>query len=866
MKNGLIFFLFCFCLGSNIMAQSTISGLVRNNEKIIENAVISVLNKSTRQLLGYTFTNNMGMFSLSLKENSDSVILKVSMMSFQTYEKLIINKNQNLNIALIISEFILKETLVKSPPLRKFGDTLHYSVEFFKDASSKVLVDVLKKLPGIEVKPSGQIVYNNLPINKFYIEGLDLLGGRYSLATENMNIDAVRSVEIFENHQPIRLLDSLKFSDEAALNIVLKKKTVRTGTGLIGMGGSPFIGSLKANPMVFNPRIQSLIGLQINNTGQNLGSQLIDHTTNNVQNKSYLQLQNIITPLISEERYFNNRSILGSLNLLLKLKNNYELKLNTEIQAQKLESEGYNNTLFIISENQTIGLNEIIQNKENESHTKISMVVHKNTSKKYFNNTLNFYLNSESGLGLVINNEKLKQNLNIDNLNFQNVFKNFLLVNKKLYNLQLSFGRLRDSEVLNLSPYQVVNTLADKTTQLVMKNKCFLNGEIGTNVKVKNKIIEFSSGFSFSNTNISSKVTYKLDGKTISAGLDFMNNFTNLDNLAFLKSSILFNVRGWKINFISPISIVHVSVNNKLNIKQTNVEKIIFEPKVELNFSINEFFQLKFGLVRDVSFGQGSQLNDAYIIHNYRQIKSYSNAVLESINYKLSGGIYYKNLRNYTFAHLILSHSISRKNLLFTNKINEQGFIEGNALEIYNTSANTINRLYLSKFSKTLKSTFSFSNLLWLGISPTIINQNEINVTSLQNTLKFDINNNFYKWLILDYGFRANIFKSTVFGLKTPKTIIKNIDFALKIIPKKTWYIQTYVESFVNKSTNSRNLFTDFSVRKSFSKSNIDIEFLCKNILNNKIITNSTISNFSVLESGFMLRPRQFLANISFRY
>ena len=45
------------------------------------------------------------------------------------------------------------------------------------------LQDALKKVPGIEVEDNGGIKYNGKSISNFYINGMDLLGGKYNLAT-----------------------------------------------------------------------------------------------------------------------------------------------------------------------------------------------------------------------------------------------------------------------------------------------------------------------------------------------------------------------------------------------------------------------------------------------------------------------------------------------------------------------------------------------------------------------------------------------------------------------------------------------------------------------------------------------------------
>lgn len=98
----------------------------------------------------------------------------------------------------------LKEVAVKPSAIWKRNDTINYSVAELKSAQDRTIGDLLKKLPGVEVSKSGAISYNGKPINKFYIEGLDLLESKYSIATNNLPVDEVSTVQLLENHQFIK--------------------------------------------------------------------------------------------------------------------------------------------------------------------------------------------------------------------------------------------------------------------------------------------------------------------------------------------------------------------------------------------------------------------------------------------------------------------------------------------------------------------------------------------------------------------------------------------------------------------------------------------------------------------------------------
>ena len=72
-------------------------------------------------------------------------------------------------------------------------------------------------------KENGEIQYDGKSISNFYIEGMDLMGGKYGLATKSLPQDDVATVEVMKHHQPIRVLDDFTYSDDNAINIKMKQ-------------------------------------------------------------------------------------------------------------------------------------------------------------------------------------------------------------------------------------------------------------------------------------------------------------------------------------------------------------------------------------------------------------------------------------------------------------------------------------------------------------------------------------------------------------------------------------------------------------------------------------------------------------------
>ena len=128
----------------------------------------------------------------------------------------------------------LKEVTVKSDPLRQKGErlrvgehssgiTLSHNLASFLGKGDVTLEDGLKRLPGVDVSQNGGISYMGKPISQFNIEGMDLLGGKYNLATRNIPADYVTQVEIVRNHHSRRVEKDVP-SNEVSMNIKLSNK------------------------------------------------------------------------------------------------------------------------------------------------------------------------------------------------------------------------------------------------------------------------------------------------------------------------------------------------------------------------------------------------------------------------------------------------------------------------------------------------------------------------------------------------------------------------------------------------------------------------------------------------------------------
>ena len=118
---------------------------------------------------------------------------------------------------------------------------MRYDLAQFASSKDVHIKDVLKKLPGVDVDENGQVKYKGKAIDHYFVEGMDVTGGRYNQINNNLSAKAVKSAEIMENYQSVKALKGKINSDEVALNLKLDpERHVTNGitNGTLGTGWS----------------------------------------------------------------------------------------------------------------------------------------------------------------------------------------------------------------------------------------------------------------------------------------------------------------------------------------------------------------------------------------------------------------------------------------------------------------------------------------------------------------------------------------------------------------------------------------------------------------------------------------------------
>ncbi|MFQ9996077.1 MAG: hypothetical protein ACLRV7_03265, partial [Hoylesella buccalis] len=274
-----------------------------------------------------------GAYQLTLTTDAKQLIITAETIGYEKAKREIKNISQKCDFILKEKTTALKEVVVKAPAIYQRGDTLSYNLASYIGKNDYTLKDALKKLPGIEVEDKGSIKYLGKEISNFYIDNMDLLGGRYNIATTNIPASLVSTVQVLSNHQAVKAKKDV-FSDNVAINVKMSNKAKFKPIGSYGVSlgaGKHTLYEVNGAGMLFMSNFQMLASLKAGNINQ---FALTDGTNHFAKREKSSTVSNLLEnlsaskPPIDVDRYASPTDRLVSFNLLKKIQKDVTLKGN----------------------------------------------------------------------------------------------------------------------------------------------------------------------------------------------------------------------------------------------------------------------------------------------------------------------------------------------------------------------------------------------------------------------------------------------------------------------------------------------------------------------------------------------------------
>lgn len=876
-----IFFLVLILLTHLTYAQTTISGklLDKDNKPI---ASVSVLYKKVGSavILGFTRSDHDGLFKLHVKNvDQDSLQLDFQHLNYAKKSVTVVNRTANYAYQLLEQARQIQEVKVANMPIYKRKDTINYDVAAFTANKDRVIADIIKKLPGIEMI-GDQILYQGKPIQKYMVNNLDLMEGRYGLINNNLPADAVKKVQVVENDQPIKILDSLVFSDKASLNLELKKFTT-TGAGKIGLGYEPMLWDVNLTPMTFGKSFQQLSSFQTNNTGYDAskdlrafytGGSFIGGQTPINSGQSFLTVRDIANPGFDEKKWLDNKLFLFSTNALQKLKNDVELKGNISYHHDTRQRKGFTATQYFTADDIIYSTENVDNNYKNQVFD-AGLLIEKNEKNIYLRNRMQLQKrwNNDVGNMFFNNTNEIEQRKDYRDEAFLNSLSLARFFGKQLININSVIRYNRTPQQLVVSPGQFEDILNggnpyEKMQQQIVSKRFSADNSLSFMRKIKrwtfSPIVELN--YEQNNLNTDALITDK--GNDIVLGPDYLNEMNNSQlNMAF-HLRINWEKAQWKLHINTPYKLYYFNVQQQGVKTLENELKNTFNPSAGLTYLLNSRNELLASLSGGRSYGGLNNFYNGYIISEYRNMKRYDARLLQTDNKSGSVEYRYKNTLRANFANLSYSYSDSRRDYTVSSQIDGLGRY---TTSIANQSSNTNSHKFsggVSRFFTQIKTvaklnaslSWDESDYLLNGVLDKQKNHGQAGSLEIINSLSSIVSGD-YK---TTYG-RNKI----MFAANQQLMTYSNHFLNLAIYPAAAHSIIINNSLYTNNIKSQKSqYFLDITYRYHIEKWKTDIELNGQNLLNNNQYVQQFSNTIEFIQNAFELRPRQFIVSTRFKF
>lgn len=861
--NRLIFILAFVWAALTGVAQVNVSGVIveeGSNEPLTGASVI--LRNSQGKIKKYATSDANGKFSISTPEIR-GYILDVSMMSFAKQTVKLDSIQLPVTIVMEASATMLKEVAVKADRIREQGDTITYTVGSFAQAQDRSIGDVLKRMPGIDVSNSGKIQYQGEDINKFYIEGSDLLGGKYGIATNGINHDDVGAVEVMENHQPMQVLSGISFSEKAAINLKLKNKAKATWTfhGDAGGGyswqpdGAVWDGELFA--MAVMPGFQNITTFKTNNIGEDLSASATDFFASRRATglSQYVSVSLSGVPNLSRKRTLFNRSALVSTNSLWKVKNG-EFKAQIDYSFNRVTAQAANITTYFLESGDRV----ITENRDgrDRSHSLSGKFIYEvNQKTTFINNTLSTNIDWDDVRLGVTGSLPNDQSAKLPDYYVANKFKIIKRFNgKHLVTFQSNNEWESLPQTLNVS-------LDDNNIRQHIGDHAFYTHESAAYAfSIKGITVSLEGGVKGYLRSMQSE----LSGESDLSDLSDESDFTQVMNTNYFTVYATPKFEYWvkRVNFTlnAPVSFAHYTFDKAL----ANRSEVYFSPSLSMNWKPNNRFSMMLRGGTGRSPMNLNMIQPGYIMTNYRTFKQGVDDFYNSTSQNISASFAYKHTRRRVFANAMVMQSWSH--LPYT--MAQQLYGDYIVYSYTDAKSDGQNLLAMGSVGKTLdfmRGSANVNGSFSRGESHLFSENNAVNSVSLGWSVGAKINGTPVRWFSFDYSIDFSNSQLTMNGVGN--SWLSGIENSLlfNIMPHSKWECRIMGEHYRNELTEGtyKNVFLlDTKLVYKLNK-RIELSAMLNNIFNQRTYNYTTYSQLSSFESQRWLRGRELLFTISLR-
>ncbi|MDO3642067.1 carboxypeptidase-like regulatory domain-containing protein [Mucilaginibacter sp. L3T2-6] len=807
-------------------------------------------------ILEYAVCNAKGEFSLAIPAGTTQtgLIIEVTCIGFLKQNKTIGDASAPYNFVLNAAANQLKEVIVKDtrPFIGVNGDTTSYKVSDYANKQDRVIGDVIKKLPGVQVASDGKITYNGKAISNLYIGGDNLLDDKYNIATNTIPQGAVDKVQVLENNQPVKMLRDKTVSEDVAMNLTFKKdaKLQMVGQEAIG-AGIPGKYDVNLNAMMFKDNYKAINYIKGNNIGVDVENDLVSHNLpdylqriDNNKPTTLLSTGTANDPDLPRNRYLFNQSGLINLNNLVHLKKDVLLRTNL-YYLHDARLQDYEKFATVYLPNDTIKYDETQQNRRRPNILHGQFTLNINKDKYYLNDNLTGdYNHNTSYSALNTNgtpvNQVFKDNIAdfSNELNLMQTFgtNNILEVYSYINhiaepeNLQIAPG-LNPQIFNNGNPYNVL-------TQKVNLPTWFTNNYLGYKIPSNGITQTYHMGFSWQQQKLRSDLlATQLDNVNYAAVDSAHNDLSWRRQRLYTEAIYDYPGDKLKVNVTLPLYLQQISYSDANFALDKQTTHLYFNPRLYVKYQVSaeNYFTLLYNFRNQI--GSIADVYNGYILKDYRTLFANSASLTEQKDQSAAVGFNYRKAITLFFFSLSARYDHISANSISSDIINNS-FEQNIVLPFANSTNSWLLSGYISKYLFPLRTTLS-GGLSWRSSSTNRVQNNVLLpfstiITTANASVETKVSGK------IDFSYKAvySQLSSKSAAAASPAAVrsffqqatlgynpLERLSFKLS---GDDYYAHTGASNY------QKYVFADASVKYTFAKPKMDVELNANNLFNTR--------------------------------
>ncbi|MBQ8737226.1 MAG: hypothetical protein IJY78_05315 [Bacteroidaceae bacterium] len=878
-----------FLLPLSMTGQTVIEGTVADSLGTLADAYVTVSPKGGTSIVGFADTDEKGHYRLEFTTEADSVTVIAAGMTIGRHMRTVANRSQKLDIRVAKKSVELKEVSVKAQKIRLEGDTLKYNVAAYTRQGDRVIGDVLKNMPGIEVSESGRIKFNGKSIKKFYVEDMDLLQGRYGIATNNINAQDVATVEVLENHQPVKSLQGKVLTDDVAINLKLKNSAKGTvavnsmfGGGYNLPGGDIRFGGLKGAlwtaelvGMHFAKTRQNMTLYKGNNTGDDVSKELTSHysSINSVGLYPFCPTGAILPSGsgLPQKRTFDNRSHVLSANHLEKLGKDAEMTFNLSYHDDNIRREGNSQSDIFLSGDRRLHTSEAMVSQSHIHNLSGQARYCRNASDGFLANVLSIDANWNSddvtssthwsSLRGGTGGESVSQRFDRPGWSVSNTFNTIRNIGKHNLDLHFSLGYSKRPNTLAVG---IDSLAAASLTEYVQDvNSHHIAGDFHTNFRLA--LGDFKASYGIVAHASLHGIETDLSGYT--STLQHANDLWYNTYELTLGQHYTYDYRRFQVNLGCPLSLYTQMLDDRIRHSRDTYTHLLVSPTLSMKYYWRDWSS-SMSASYNKTVGDPGGIYSGYIMHNYRSFqRSYVDQLSETDRIGANLSVSYRNALTATFANIGASCSRTRDNQIY-------GYDYDGATSVVNAvDRRTVSDSYsvsgeLSKGFDWLQSSLRAFGGYSASESERLVGGKVYALSSRTVSIGGGGTITPLPWfnIVVSSGYswsrssadgasaqRAQTVRSATQRVKMNVYVTKNLTLAA-----------TAEDNYNNLTADNRHAWFG-DVQAKYRLGIADLELEVNNVFNQKTYTRVNYSGLDIHSSTSMLRPMNIVAKVRFK-